>query len=135
MSQQRAHNVVDGESHPLRHEGIDTDDDMRELVSMISHTVQPPSTVDVPPHALPDQEYLEAFVLPLLICGLEELARAQPVDALAYLAAYLISNNPQRGAVPLLHNANGVKVPITELTNRAAAHFDVCTQTVHRAEE
>lgn len=50
----------------------------------------------IPPYALPEKEYLESTVLPLLLHGLEALAKERPVDPIEYLAAYLISNNPQR---------------------------------------
>lgn len=53
---------------------------------------------DVPLYALPDQQYLERAIMPLLLRGLEEVAVARPPDALAFLGAYLLSNNPQRRA-------------------------------------
>ncbi|CCW61228.1 unnamed protein product [Phytomonas sp. EM1] len=60
----------------------------------------PNSTFDlkhsIPLYAQPDQLYLENCVLPLLLCGLRELAKIQPPDPLAFLGAYLLSNNPQR---------------------------------------
>lgn len=51
---------------------------------------------EIPLYALPDQPYLERAVMPLLLRGLEELALARPPDPLAFLGAYLLSNNPQR---------------------------------------
>lgn len=50
----------------------------------------------IPEYALPDAQYLERTILPLLLRGLEEVAVARPPDALAFLGAYLISNNPQQ---------------------------------------
>ncbi|CCW69181.1 unnamed protein product [Phytomonas sp. Hart1] len=50
----------------------------------------------IPLYAQPDQLYLENCVLPLLLCGLRELAKIQPPDPLGFLGAYLLSNNPQR---------------------------------------
>lgn len=49
----------------------------------------------VPVYALPDEQYLELLVLPLLLRGLSEVSRIRPPDALAFLGAYLIHNNPQ----------------------------------------
>ena len=62
------------------------------LADIASISPPPPTSV----HALPDKEYLEATLLPLLVHGLEATARERPKDPLEYLAAYLISNNPQR---------------------------------------
>ncbi|KPI82825.1 hypothetical protein ABL78_8161 [Leptomonas seymouri] len=52
--------------------------------------------VDIPEYALPDAQYIERTVLPLLLRGLEEVALTRPPDPLAFLGAYLISNNPQK---------------------------------------
>lgn len=57
------------------------------------------SAVDVeaiPDYALPDAQFIERTILPLLLRGLEEVARVRPPDPLAFLGAYLISNNPQK---------------------------------------
>lgn len=100
---------------------VDNDDEVQRL---LTHLKQPPAPpADVPVYALPDQEYLESTVLPLLLRGMEEVAKARPPDPLAFLGAYLLTNNPQRGAVPLLDNENGRKVPLMELAMRAALHF------------
>jgi hypothetical protein len=51
----------------------------------------------VPPlHALPLRLYLEATILPLLVRAMEAAALSRPADPLEFLAAYLLSNNPQR---------------------------------------
>lgn len=55
------------------------------------------STVNV--HALPDLPYLRHTVVPLLVPALQEVARCKPKDPIQFLAAYLVSNNPQRDAV------------------------------------
>ena len=58
-------------------------------------------------HALPDRQYLEATVLPILLNALEAAAAERPKDALEYIAAYLVSNNPQRnpnGLPPVPHD-------------------------------
>lgn len=49
-----------------------------------------------PVHALPGRQYLDATVVPLLLHGLEAIAMERPQDPIEYLAAFLISNNPQR---------------------------------------
>ncbi len=67
--------------------------EMDQLLADLAN-VSPPPAVSV--HALPDKEYLEAVLLPLLVHGLEATTRERPMDPLEYLAAYLISNNPQR---------------------------------------
>lgn len=56
-------------------------------------SLQPPS---LPLYAQPDQVFLEQTILPLLLRGLEELVIARPPDPLAFLAAYLLGNNPMR---------------------------------------
>lgn len=103
-----------------------TADDDAEIRLMAAHLqrepVCPPS---IPLYALPDQEYLEATVLPLLLRGLEELSKVRPPDPLTFLAAYLIGNNPQRTAAPLLNNMDGRRVPLMEIAMRAAACFEV----------
>ena len=50
----------------------------------------------VPVQALPARQYLDATVVPLLLHGLQAIATEQPQDPIEYLAAFLISNNPQR---------------------------------------
>lgn len=101
-------------------------DDDAEIRLMAAHLqrepVGPPS---IPLYALPDQDYLEATVLPLLLRGLEELSKVRPPDPLTFLAAYLIGNNPQRSAAPLLNNMDGRRVPLMEIAMRAAACFEV----------
>jgi hypothetical protein len=76
----------------------------------------------VPTAALPDKAYLEASVIPLLLHGLEAVARERPADPIEYLAAYLVSNNPQRDnplpSLASLHpllvgpNADAEQVPV-----------------------
>lgn len=43
----------------------------------------------------PVRQYLQASVVPVLLAGLTELATAQPADPVAWLAQYLIDNNPR----------------------------------------
>ena len=43
----------------------------------------------------PVRQYLQASVVPVLLAGLTELASAQPADPVAWLAQYLIDNNPR----------------------------------------
>jgi protein dpy-30 len=50
----------------------------------------------VPVQALPPRHYLDATVVPLLLLGLEAVAQDRPKDPVEYLAAFLLSNNPQR---------------------------------------
>ena len=69
-------------------------DDMEQGLEAEAAAMAPPPKV--PMHALPDKAYLEASVLPLLLHGLEAVAKDRPQDPVEYLAAYLISNNPQR---------------------------------------
>ncbi|KEG07868.1 hypothetical protein DQ04_08601030 [Trypanosoma grayi] len=88
------------------------------LDRLTEHLREPPVPPNVPVYALPDQPYLEATVLPLLLRGLEEVAKARPVDPLAFLAAYLLSNNLQRGSHPLLGD-NGRLAPLQEIPQRA----------------
>lgn len=77
------------------------------LATHLAFEAPPP----IPIHALPDKQYLEATILPLLVYGLEATARERPQDPLEFLAAYLVSNNPQRDEVlpppvhPLLYGA------------------------------
>ena len=52
--------------------------------------------LSIPVQAMPPRQYLDATVVPLLLHGLEALALERPEDPLEYLAAFLISNNPQR---------------------------------------
>ena len=76
---------------------------------------------DISVHALPDAAYLEACIIPLLIPALQETARAVPQDPIAFLAAYLLSNNPQRDdlvQMEQLQIAQGVAA--TPTTNPAA---------------
>ncbi|KAG5481032.1 hypothetical protein LSCM1_06708 [Leishmania martiniquensis] len=53
---------------------------------------------EVPEYALPDAQYIERTMLPLLLRGLEEVAHVRPPDPLAFLGAYMICNNPQKPA-------------------------------------
>lgn len=43
----------------------------------------------------PVRQYLQSSVVPVLLAGLTELASAQPQDPVAWLAQYLIDNNPR----------------------------------------
>lgn len=101
----------------------DDDCDIRLMAThLMREPVPPPS---IPLYALPDQEYLEATILPLLLRALEELSKVRPPDPLTFLAAYLIGNNPQRSATPLINNLDGRRVPLMEIAMRGAAAFDV----------
>ncbi|KAK7200462.1 Dpy-30 motif containing protein [Novymonas esmeraldas] len=55
-----------------------------------------PPEDDIPEYALPDAQYIERTILPLLLRGLEEVVRIRPPDPLAFLGAYMVCNNPQR---------------------------------------
>lgn len=101
----------------------DDGDDIRLMAVGLSRE-RPPSP-RIPVYALPDQAYLEATILPLLLRGLEELSKVRPPDPLTFLAAYLIGNNPQRSAAPLLSNADERRLPLMEIALRAAAGFEV----------
>ncbi|ORC92650.1 uncharacterized protein TM35_000034030 [Trypanosoma theileri] len=95
------------------------------LKRLTDHLREPPALPTVPVYALPDQPYLEATVMPLLLRGLEEVSKARPVDPLAFLAAYLLSNNPQRCAHPLL-GEDARRVPLQEIAQRSA---DIMSRT------
>lgn len=101
------------------------DRDVRLLSQHLLHEPNPPP--NIPLYALPDQEYLEASVMPLLLRGMEELAKVRPPDPLTFLAAYLIGNNPQKSAVPVLNNVDGRRVPLMEIALKAAAGFEIDT--------
>lgn len=51
---------------------------------------------EIPEYALPDAQYIERTMLPLLLRGLEVVAQVRPPDPLAFLGAYMICNNPQK---------------------------------------
>lgn len=72
-------------------------DDMAQGLAAEQAAVAWSSTMPV--QALPNRPYLEATVLPLLLLGLEAVAAERPDDPLEFLAAYLVSNNPQREPV------------------------------------
>ncbi|PRP82269.1 dpy-30 like protein [Planoprotostelium fungivorum] len=46
--------------------------------------------------ALPLRNYLESSVVPLLIEGLNAVARERPKNPVEYLAVYLLKHNPQK---------------------------------------
>ena len=69
------------------------DDIVQGLIGEREALAPPPA---VPPHALPTRAYLDQTVIPLLLHGLEAVAVDRPKDPIEYLAAYLVSNNPQR---------------------------------------
>ncbi|RNF05478.1 hypothetical protein TraAM80_04516 [Trypanosoma rangeli] len=94
-------------------------DDNVMLERLVAHLRNPPSIPAVPVYALPDQQYLEATVLPLLLRGLEEVAKTRPADPLAFLAAYLLSNNPQKTSHPLMGD-EGRRVPLQGIAQMAA---------------
>jgi hypothetical protein len=71
-------------------------DDMAQGLHAERATTGLHSSSKVPVQALPARQYLDATVVPLLLHGLEAVATEQPQDPLEYLAAFLISNNPQR---------------------------------------
>lgn len=101
----------------------DDSDDIRQMAAAL--TKERPSPPQIPVYALPDEAYLEATVLPLLLRGLEELSKVRPPDPLTFLAAYLIGNNPQQSSAPLLSSADERRIPMMEVALRAAAGFDV----------
>jgi hypothetical protein len=76
-----------------------------------------------PVHALPVRAYLDATVLPLLIHALESVANDRPKDPIEYLAAYLISNNPQRddiaAALPTSDVLCGLAPPVETIPSEA----------------
>ncbi|KAG5481353.1 hypothetical protein LSCM4_07064 [Leishmania orientalis] len=82
---------------------------------------------EVPEYALPDAQYIERTMLPLLLRGLEEVARIRPPDPLAFLGAYMICNNPQKTAAeknsPASANGSGkgISSPAGASTNSPAA--------------
>lgn len=80
-------------------------DDMSQGLAAEIAALQPSPKPCV--HALPEKAYIEATVLPLLLYGLEAVAKDRPRDPIEYLAAYLISNNPQREQ-PLPLPANSI---------------------------
>ena len=69
-------------------------DDMIQGMLGEKEALAPPPRVS--PHALPTRAYLDQTIVPLLLHGLEAAAVDRPKDPVEYLAAYLISNNPQR---------------------------------------
>ncbi|KAG5507599.1 hypothetical protein JKF63_06548 [Porcisia hertigi] len=85
--------------------GLDATSSATLLVSTFSIVGDAPakscaSTIDdIPEYALPDAQYIERTMLPLLLRGLEEVARVRPPDPLAFLGAYMICNNPQKLSV------------------------------------
>ncbi|RNE99370.1 uncharacterized protein Tco025E_09019 [Trypanosoma conorhini] len=94
-------------------------EDNEVLERLATHLREPPTIPSVPVYALPDQQYLEATVFPLLLRGLEEVARSRPADPLAFLAAYLLSNNPQKTSHPLMGD-EGRRVPLQGIAQMAA---------------
>lgn len=46
--------------------------------------------------AASNRDYLEESLVPLLIAGMNRLARERPKDPIEYMAAYLLANNPNR---------------------------------------
>eukprot|EP00758_Cryptobia_borreli_P017519 Tbor_TRINITY_DN6198_c1_g3::TRINITY_DN6198_c1_g3_i1::g.21948::m.21948 len=77
-----------------------TDDEFafftEDTIKTINDTMLDLETRPISVNALPDLKYLESVVVPLLVPALQEVALAKPKDPIAFLAAYLISNNPQR---------------------------------------
>lgn len=49
-----------------------------------------------PVKATSNRDYLEESLVPLLIAGMNHLARERPKDPIEYMAAYLLANNPNR---------------------------------------
>ncbi|KPA78536.1 hypothetical protein ABB37_06141 [Leptomonas pyrrhocoris] len=95
---------------------------------------------DVPDYALPDAQYIERTILPLLLRGLEEVALTRPPDPLAFLGAYLISNNPQRptaasaapvGALPTISTSSNA----TQDGARDGAHRGSPTQVLTQQQQ
>lgn len=102
--------------------------DFPELDEVLAHQKLFQSPASLPVHALPDRQYLEQAILPLLLHGLEATARQRPNDPLEFLAAYLASNNPQRSDPlpemphPMLYGAGFVTVAALEALK--AGHQD-----------
>ena len=72
----------------------------------------------IPIQALPTAAYLDTTVIPLVLAGLETLVEERPKDPIEYLAAFLISNNPQRDGLvhcqhPFLNNMMTVQTELT----------------------
>eukprot|EP01010_Urceolus_cornutus_P002158 NODE_2764_length_472_cov_197.160757_g2179_i0.p1 GENE.NODE_2764_length_472_cov_197.160757_g2179_i0~~NODE_2764_length_472_cov_197.160757_g2179_i0.p1 ORF type:complete len:81 (+),score=21.26 NODE_2764_length_472_cov_197.160757_g2179_i0:88-330(+) len=47
-------------------------------------------------NALPVRAYLDQTVVPIMLQGLAEVARVRPEDPVAFLAAFLLKNNPNK---------------------------------------
>jgi protein dpy-30 len=52
--------------------------------------------VEASAKAMPSRQYLESSVVPILMQGMQELAKERPEDPVQYLAAYLIKHNPKK---------------------------------------
>eukprot|EP00388_Colpodella_angusta_P026047 GDKK01004337.1.p1 GENE.GDKK01004337.1~~GDKK01004337.1.p1 ORF type:complete len:161 (+),score=14.65 GDKK01004337.1:49-531(+) len=72
------------------------DENAMQIAEQERYSAPLSSTVNV--HALPDLPYLRHTIIPLLVPALQEVARCKPKDPIQFLAAYLVSNNPQRDA-------------------------------------
>ncbi|KAG0556621.1 hypothetical protein KC19_11G067600 [Ceratodon purpureus] len=59
--------------------------------------------------AMPVRQYLEKSVVPLLLHGLQLLAIERPENPVAFLAHYLIENNPRNKKNPLKEEQKEVK--------------------------
>ncbi|CUG82063.1 Hypothetical protein, putative [Bodo saltans] len=104
-----------------------TTSDFPELDEVLAHQKLFEAPASLPVHALPDRQYLEQAILPLLLHGLEATARQRPNDPLEFLAAYLCSNNPQRADPlpemphPMLYGAGFATVTALEVLKASQA--------------
>jgi protein dpy-30 len=52
--------------------------------------------IEVSAQSMPSRQYLEGSVVPILMGGMQELAKERPEDPVEYLAAYLVKHNPKK---------------------------------------
>ncbi len=57
----------------------------------MSHLLQETANI----HAMPIRGYLDQTVVPVLLDGMAELSRVQPINPVEWLATYMLKNNPQ----------------------------------------
>ncbi|CAD2222275.1 Dpy-30 motif containing protein, putative [Angomonas deanei] len=97
------------------------DEEILRLQSHLTHPPRPPPPVAA--HLLPDQDYLEQTVIPLVLRGMEEVGKVRPPDPLAFLGAYLLSNNPQRdlSLMQVSGEESGLTAPPTTSGNNTNA--------------
>lgn len=113
--------------------------DFPEMDAVLSNHALFEAPQPIPVHALPDRQYLEHTVLPLLLHGLEATVRERPNDPIEFLAAYLISNNPQRDDVlpqpvhPMLYGAGLAVVNAVQALNQVRADLSAEKGTLDAA--